>query len=214
MKSTHVLGRSVARERKLEEVFSEEEVKANQGRFEELEELIQLKTPDTSFREELVRLIGQCRAFKSMWSDAPRRKLVHAELKALQTAFRRQPEKFQKHLSDLSPEGMLRLNLQGLNEGTSQDEMKKIVQAAIKDTPKDAGGVAANEPLRFLVGQFSKLCDQKTPLQPALTYNAYEEQFSGTFLECLGIVAAMTWKESPSNETLVEVFKVLFYKGK
>ncbi len=214
MKSTHVLGRSIARKRKPEEVLTEEEVKANQDNFEKLEELLELRTPDEFFREELVRLIGDCRAFKSMWSDAPRRKLVHAELKALQTAFRRQPEKFQKHLSDLSPEGMLRLNLQGLNEGTSQDEMKKIVQAAIKDTPKDAGGVAANEPLRFLVGQFSKLCDQKTPLQPALTYNAYEEQFSGTFLECLGIVAAMTWKESPSNETLVEVFKVLFYKGK
>ncbi len=120
MKSTHVLGRSVARKRKPEEVFNEKEVEANQARFGELEDLLRLRSPDTPFREELVELIGQCRAFKSMWSDAPRRKLVHAELKALQTAFRRQPEKFQKHLSDLSPEGMLRLNLQGLNEGTSQ----------------------------------------------------------------------------------------------
>ncbi len=169
MKSTHVLGRSIARKRKPEEVLTEEEVKANQDNFEKLEELLELRTPDEFFREELVRLIGDCRAFKSMWSDAPRRKLVYTELKAMQTAFRRQPGKLQEHLSDLSPEAMLRLNLQGLNEDTSQGEMKKIIQTAIKDTPKDVGGVAANEPIRFLVGQFSKLCKQKTRLRPALS---------------------------------------------
>jgi len=214
VKSTHVLGRSVARKRKPEEIFSEEEARANHDRFGKLEKLLQLRTPDTPFREELVRLIGDCRAFKSMWSDAPRRKLIHAELKTLQTTFRRQPEKFQEHLSDLSPEVMLRLNLQGLTEYTSQDEMKKIVQAAIKDTPKDAGGVAANEPLRFLVGQFAKLCEEKTRLRPALTYNAYKEQHGGKFLECLGVVETMTWNTISKSETLAETFKVLFYNEK
>jgi hypothetical protein len=214
VKSTHVLGRSVARKRKPEEVFTEKEVKANQDRFEKLEKLLQLKTPDKSFREELVKLIGECRAFKSMWSDAPRRKLVHAELKTLQTAFRRQPEKLKEHLSGLSPEALLRLNLRGLDEETSQGEMKKVIQAAIKDTPKDLGGVAANEPLRFMVGQFSRLCDQKTRLNPALAYDAYSERHSGLFLECLSVVEQMIWNTVTDSEALAEVFKVLFYNKK
>lgn len=214
MKSTHVLGRSVARERKPEEVFSEEEVKANQGRFEELEKLLKLRTPDIPFREGLVKLIGESRAFKSMWDDAPRRKLVHAELQALQTSFRRQPENLQEHLSDISPEAMHRLNLNGLTEDTNQEEMKKVIQATIKDTPKDKGGVAANEPLRFLVGQFAKLCEQKTKLQPALTYNAYTERHSGWFITCLSVVEAMTWNKKPNGETLAAAFKLLFYNEK
>jgi len=213
-KPTHVMGRSVARMRKPEEVFSEEEINASEARFEKLENLLQLKTPDTQFREELVRLIGYCRAWKSMCSDAPRRKLVHAELKALQTAFRRQPVKFQEHLSDLSPEATLRLNYQGLTEDTSQDELKKIIQAAIKDTPKDTGGRPANETLRFLVGQFAKLCEAKTRLRPALTYNDYKKQHGGKFLECLGVVETMAWNTRSNSITLAETFKVLFYNEK
>ncbi len=177
-------------------------MQTNQDRFKELKKLLQLKSPDTQFRGALERLIGDCRAFKFMWSDAPRRKLVHADLKVLQTAFRRQPEHLQVHLSNLSPEETLRLNLQGLNEDTTVDEMKKIIQAAIKYTPKDTGGVPADEPLRFLVGQFARLYEEKTKLRPTLTYNAYSEQHKGRFLQCLEIAATMGWGSRPIREKL------------
>ena len=209
-----MLGRSVARKSDPEEDFSDKERRRNRSQFKELENLLKLKSPNRKFRSELVDLIGDCRGFDSLWQEAPRLKLVHAELKGLQTAFRRRPEKLQEYLSNLSEEATYRLNLIRQTEDTPPNEMQKVIQAAIKDTPKDKGGVSAHEEMRFFVGNFAQLIEKRTTFGPTLTYSAYNEQHSGVFLECLELVSAMIWGTEANRESLADVTKLLFYKKK
>ena len=183
--------------------------------LEKLEKkMLGLKNSDNSLRLELLSLIGCCRVFDTLWSQAPRRKLVFSELQNLQKSFRRRPESIQKHLFNLSPEASHQLNLAGLNENTGTKEIKKIIRKAILNTPKDKGGRAANEQYYFLVGQFSRLCKQHTKLRPALTYDPYKDRHSGEYLHCLSTFASLIWENPPSSETLAEIHKALNYNKK
>jgi hypothetical protein len=193
VKLTHILGHSVARKRSPKDVFSEDEVAANQDCLGEIENLLCLATPDATFREKLIRLIGDCRAFQSMWKEAPRRKIVNKELKTLQAAFRRRPKDIQEHLSILSPEGLFQLEAKGLTESTSSSNMKKIIQAAIKNVPKDIGGSAADQGLRFLSMQYGALYKEHTGLHPVPISGSPKNPESGIFLRSLFLVDKLTW---------------------
>jgi hypothetical protein len=227
LKPNKVLGRSVSRRRKPEEGFSEDEVLANQNYFEEIENLLHLETPSTSFREKLITLIGECRAVKGMWAEAPRRKAIHAELKSLQTAFRRNPDNIQDHLSHLSPEALFQVEAKGLTEDISPNNVKKVIQSAIHDVPKDTGGVPADQGLRFLAMRYGALYKEHTGTFPTATYESTKKPKSASFLRSLLIVDSLTWPlnyaqlnddEAEAQEirmsALEDICKTLFYRRK
>ena len=199
IKPTHMLGRSVARKSNPEDEFDEEELEANKNRFAKLEKLLQLNSPDASFRENISQLIEYGRAIKVMWLESPRRKDVGEELKSLQTSFRRKPEMLQKLLAKLSTHTISSLELNGLTEdylyeGIIYKDIQKIIQQTLKHISNDKGGVRPDLGLQSLILQYAQLYKELTGNPIRVTFNSPKQPDSGVFMRTLLIIDAMTWK--------------------
>jgi hypothetical protein len=212
VKSAKLLGRSESTLRNQNDYFDYDEIVANEDQFQTLENLLHKRSPDTEFRYSLVELISLCRSMHSMWLNAPRRKLVREELQVLRKRYRQHPDDISEHLDSLSSEAMCCLEKNGLLEATDDTPLMKIITATIKSVPKDVGGVEAKEGQHFVVDQFAQFCKSQTRLDPALTYNAYNNLYGGTFLDCLVIFYELAFKSEANKSALAETFKLLFYK--
>jgi len=214
VKSAKVLGRAEAKRRDQDDHFSVIEMENNKEQFEELENLLQIRGPDTKFRRSLIELISQCRSMHSMWSNAPRRNLIKEELKTLRKNCRQRPDDISKHFEDLSSEALYCLEKNGLLEASEGAPLMKTITATIESVAKDIGGAPAKEDQRFLVDQFAQYCKSQTRLDPALTYSEYNNTYGGTFLECLCIVYKLAFKREANRGAIADTFKLLFYNNK
>jgi len=197
-----------------EDKFGEQQQKAHQHQFLELETLLKIEGPDIEFRDELVDLLDDTIGFQTILDDAPKRNAVHQELHNLQTSYRRHPSNIKDAIGGLSPEALHRLNIYGLTETTIQSDFPTVIKSAIDHTPKGYGGRPTNEHHIFLATQFSKLYESRTGKKPTLIFSEYTGELSGAFLDCLCIVFQMIFSPPPTREGVAQICKRLFYKSK